>query len=200
LGEDFGEDPAVGGFDRVAVEAGSERRRGDAMSRNVELKARCVDLDAAREGARRLGAEFGAALEQCDTYFVVARGRLKLRETGQRGGGELIHYQRGDDPAARGSDYLLARVEDAAALRAALSAALGVRGQVRKRRELWLWRRVRIHLDRVDGLGTFVEFEAVMDEGEPDEAGHAKLAELRAVLGIGDADLIGASYSDLLGL
>jgi adenylate cyclase class IV len=43
-------------------------------------------------------------------------------------------------------------------------AALGSRGEVGKRREVWHWFNVRIHLDEVEGLGSFVEFEAVLGE------------------------------------
>lgn len=167
--------------------------------RNIELKARCPDLGAAREAARQLGAEFTATLEQRDTYFIVPRGRLKLRQTAGRGA-ELVAYARDNRVDVRGSDYRLVSVPDPAALVAALTSTLGVRGDVVKTRELWLWRRVRIHLDRVERLGTFLEFEAVLDPGEPDEAGHAKIADLRTALGVRDEDLVATSYSDLLGL
>jgi adenylate cyclase class 2 len=169
------------------------------MKRNIELKARCRDLAAAREAARTLGADYSGVLEQRDTYFVAAHGRLKLRETVGKSA-ELIAYARDDAAAVRGSDYQLVSTPDPAALRTALAAALGVRGDVIKRRELWLWQGVRIHLDEVERLGTFIEFEAVMAPEEPDEAGHRKVAKLRDALGIKDADLLGVSYSDLLGL
>jgi adenylate cyclase class 2 len=169
------------------------------MRRNIELKARCADLAAAREAARTLGAAFAGLLEQRDTYFVAPNGRLKLRETAGKSA-ELIAYARDDAAAVRGSDYQLVSVPDPAALRTALAAALGVRGEVIKRRELWLWQGVRIHLDEVRNLGTFIEFEAVMDPDEPDEAGHLKVATLREALGIRNGDLIGVSYSDLLGM
>jgi predicted adenylyl cyclase CyaB len=167
--------------------------------RNIELKARCPDLGAAREAARRLGAEFAGVLEQRDTYFVVPRGRLKLRQTAGRGA-ELVAYARENSAAVRGSDYRLVSVPDPAALLGALEASLGIRGDVVKTRELWMWQRVRIHLDRVEGLGTFLEFEAVLEPGEPDEAGHRKIATLREALHVDDGDLIGRSYSDLLNL
>ena len=102
--------------------------------------------------------------------------------------------------AVRGSDYQLVSISDSAALLAALTAALGVRGAVVKRRELWMWQRVRIHLDEVERLGTFIELEAVMAAAEPDELGQQKVATLRERLQIADADLVGVSYSDLLGL
>jgi adenylate cyclase class IV len=167
------------------------------LNRNIEVKARCTDLTAAREAARSLGAEFAGILEQRDTYFVAVHGRLKLREIAGASA-ELIAYSRADAAAVRGSDYRLVPVPDPAALRGALAAALGVRSEVFKRRELWLWRGVRIHLDEVQELGTFVELEAVMAAGEPDEAGHRKVAVLRDALGIAEADLIGCSYADLL--
>jgi len=171
----------------------------DNLKRNIELKARCPDLEAAREASRRIGAEFAAVLEQRDTYFVVPHGRLKLRQTTGRGA-ELVAYSRENSVEVRGSDYRLVAVPDPAGLIAALQSTLGVRGDVVKTRELWMWRRVRIHLDRVERLGTFLEFEAVLDPGEPDEAGHAKLAELRRALNVRDEDLVATSYSDLLGL
>ena len=167
--------------------------------RNIELKARCPDLDAARDAARRLGAEWGGTLEQRDTYFVVPHGRLKLRQTAGRGA-ELVAYARANSTDVRGSDYRLVPVPDPSALLAALEMSLGIRGDVVKTRELWLWRRVRIHLDRVEGLGTFLEFEAVLEPAEPDQAGHDKIATLREVLGVRDADLLATSYSDLLNL
>jgi predicted adenylyl cyclase CyaB len=170
-----------------------------APKRNIELKARCPDLPASREAARRLGAELAGTLEQRDTYFVVPNGRLKLRQTAGRGA-ELVAYARENSAAVRGSDYRLVPVPDPAALLAALEVSLGIRGDVVKSRELWMWQRVRIHLDRVQGLGTFLEFEAVLEFGEPDEAGHRKIATLREALGVGDGDLIGTSYSDLLNL
>src|SRR6185312_14056330 len=69
-----------------------------------------------------------------------------------------------------------------------------------KLRTLWLWHNVRIHLDEVAGLGTFVEFEAVMSASEDDATAHARLAELAASLALTPADDVAGSYADLLGL
>lgn len=166
--------------------------------RNIELKARCVDLDAARAAAEAAGATFVATLAQTDTYFVVARGRLKLREMPDRA--ELIAYDRSDTAEVRGCDYHVVPVADGPGLLAALASTAGIRGQVFKRRDLWMWQNVRIHLDRVEGLGTFVEFEAVLGEGETDQSGHAKVKHLCAAMGITDADRLAVAYADLLGL
>jgi adenylate cyclase class 2 len=70
---------------------------------------------------------------------------------------------------------------------------------VTKQREIWLYENVRIHLDRVEGLGTFLELEAVFD-GSPDgeNAQRARIDFLMRELGIAEAELIGTSYEALV--
>jgi predicted adenylyl cyclase CyaB len=169
-----------------------------SLRRNLERKARCADLSAAAAAIGRLGARHEGVLEQTDVYFRSAKGRLKLRTTeGQPA--VLIWYERPDETSARWSRYYLVPVSDPTALRAALAAALGERGEVRKRRTLWMWHNVRIHLDEVVGLGTFIEFEAVMAANEDEATAQARLAELAAVLGLTPAGDVAGSYADLLG-
>jgi predicted adenylyl cyclase CyaB len=81
-----------------------------------------------------------------------------------------------------------------------LAAALGVRGVVRKRREIHHYHNVRIHLDDVEGLGTFVEFEAVLSPHNDEAAAHADLEMLRHALGLADAEELAVSNVDLLSL
>lgn len=166
--------------------------------RNLERKARCADLSAAAVAIERLGARHQGVLEQTDVYFRVPNGRLKLRTTeGQPA--VLIWYERPDEANARWCRYYLVPVSDPSALRAALAEALGERGEVRKRRTLWLWHNVRIHLDEVVGLGTFVEFEAVMSANEAETTAQDRLAELAEALELTPADDVAGSYADLLG-
>src|SRR5258708_1706900 len=120
--------------------------------RNLEHKFRCHDLDAVRAALPPLAPRPAGVQLQTDTYFHSRAGRLKLREID----GEpavLIWYDRSDAATAKLSTYHLVPVADAASLHTALTAALGVRGVVRKRREIFLWHNVRIHLDEVEGLG-----------------------------------------------
>jgi homotetrameric cytidine deaminase len=168
-----------------------------AASRNIEIKARDADPARTLRLALGLGATDSGVISQRDTYFAHARGRLKLREQ-EPGEDELIEYRRFDDPRARTSSYRRVPVANAAELRAALDAALGTLVVVAKRRHLLLRDNVRIHLDEVEGLGTFLELEAVASEGSDLASEHAQVAELRDRLEIGDAALLGQSYSDLL--
>jgi adenylate cyclase class 2 len=172
---------------------------GAALHHNLELKAAYADFAAAREVVRRLGAGEAGVEHQTDTYFQVAHGRLKLREiSGQPA--LLIWYDRPDANCVRSSAYHLAPVADATALKAALSAALEVRGWVHKRREIYLWHNVRIHLDDVRGLGPFLEFEAVLSGADDENISRSRLEELCRALAISPAQTQAPSYVDLLGL
>jgi homotetrameric cytidine deaminase len=162
------------------------------LRRNLEIKARDADPRRTHEAALALGAEDQGELTQRDTYFGGARGRLKLREQ-TPGEPELIQYRRPDDPGPHTSEFRNMPVAAAGALQTALDAAFGTLAVVEKRRRLLLWEGVRIHLDEVDGLGTFVELEAPEDGDE-----EAKVARLREALAIADDDLVAGSYSDLL--
>jgi adenylate cyclase, class 2 len=167
------------------------------LRHNLERKAPCADLGAARAALERLGARREGVQAQTDTYFPVRNGRLKLREiAGQEA--VLIWYARPDDAAARLSTYHLVRVADPDSLRAALIAALGVRGEVHKRREVYHWHNVRVHLDEVRGLGKFVEFEAVLGASDDEATAHGRLRQLGEALGLRPEDEVALSYSDLL--
>jgi homotetrameric cytidine deaminase len=163
--------------------------------RNVEIKARDPDPATTLERALALGASDEGVLVQRDTYFGGARGRLKLREQ-EPGGAQLIAYARPDSDKARTSSYRLADVGDPAAVREALDAALGTRVVVAKRRHLLLWEGVRIHLDAVEGLGSFVELEGVAAPESDLAREHELVARVRDELGLGEP--VPGSYSDLL--
>ena len=165
--------------------------------RNVEIKARDADPATTLERALALGASDEGIVAQRDTYFGGARGRLKLREQ-EPGGAQLIAYARPDGEEARTSDYRLAEVGDPAALREALDAALGTRVVVDKRRHLLLWEGVRIHLDTVRGLGTFLELEGVAAPGSDLSAERARVAQLSEALGLDESRILADSYSDRL--
>ena len=163
---------------------------------NVELKARDEDPDGTAARCVALGAQDRGVLEQRDTYFGRARARLKLRDQA-RDGSELIAYRRPDSTEPEQSSYFLAPVGEAEPMRDALDAALGTVVEVVKRRRLFLWEGVRIHLDKVDGLGTFVELEAIVGEGGV-TAAQEKVARLRSELAIEDSSLVAVGYADLL--
>jgi adenylate cyclase class IV len=167
------------------------------MARNVEVKARIVNVDALLSRARALADGPEQRIEQDDTFFACAHGRLKLRDFGD-GCGELIHYERADAEGPKLSDYVRAPTSDPAALREALARAHGVVGRVRKSRWLLMAGATRIHLDRVEDLGDFMELEVVLRDDQSVADGEAIAESLLAQLGIGDEQRLAGAYLDLL--
>ncbi len=167
------------------------------MARNVEIKARVTDLKVVRATAASLSATAAVRLEQTDTFFVVPEGRLKIREFGD-GSGELIAYDRADAAGPKESVYTRVAFDDAAAVAHALGMVLRVRGRVRKRREIFIVGRTRVHLDEVENLGSFVELEVVLEDHESAEAGRREADVLMEKLAISPSSLVSGAYIDLL--
>jgi predicted adenylyl cyclase CyaB len=164
--------------------------------RNLEAKFPLVDAVRARRAAQALGYTERGVLAQRDTFFCVASGKLKLRE--EQVGAWLIHYGRRAAAGLQLSGYEIVAVAEAAAMRAMLTAALGVLAEVRKRRILLMRDNVRLHLDRVEGLGEFGEIEAVIGRGEDPERSRGAVDELLRALGVARVDLIEQSYFELM--
>ncbi|MCU0453983.1 MAG: class IV adenylate cyclase [Bacteroidetes bacterium] len=166
------------------------------MARNLELKARCQSLERAELLARRLGARRSHVLHQVDTYLDIPSGRLKLREV--RGGRtELIFYDRPANASKDGrwSFYVVYPVIDRRRSVPALLRARPVAQVVKKRRVVYLFVNARIHLDEVEHLGQFIEFEVVMDHGA--EQARRLYRALLEAFGIRTKDLIGGSYAEM---
>ena len=174
--------------------------RAPQAQTNLEIKARCADLAAARDVAERLATRYVGVDDQVDTYFATRSGRLKLRVSSLSGGGVLIPYQRPDQAGPKRADYQIIPIPDPPHLARMLGEILGVHCVVRKRREVFLVDNVRIHLDEVEGLGSFLELEAVYDGSAASEAEQlVKVERLMAELGVAEEDLVETSYEGLLG-
>jgi predicted adenylyl cyclase CyaB len=167
------------------------------MPMNMEIKARVSNPVRLHTLAAALSRDAGTLLCQEDTFFHTLQGRLKLRTLAPTHG-ELIYYERADAAGPRASRYEIAHSSTPAALKATLAAALGVRGVVRKQRWLYLVGQTRVHVDEVEGLGTFVELEWVMQPEQTHTAGAHAVAELMQCLEIAEAELIAEAYIDLL--
>jgi len=167
------------------------------MSRNVEIKARISSVEALLPRVKTVADQGPFDIRQDDTYFACNTGRLKLRMFSE-GEGELIYYRRADQQGPKESFYLRSPTTAPEVLRESLTLAYGRTGHVEKHRTLFLAGRTRIHLDRVSGLGHFLELEVVLEENEPFEAGVREADQLLASLGVERSQLIEGGYVDLL--
>lgn len=168
------------------------------MANNIEIKARVHDVAALKKAAEAAAGKEAEVINQTDTFFYSNTGRLKLREFPD-GSGELISYFRENSSEPVPSDYQIYRTSKPDVLRHTLQMTLGVRGVVRKTRQLHMVGRTRIHLDDVEGLGHFMELEVVLEPGENPEVGEKEARQLMQKLGILEENLIECAYVDLLG-
>jgi len=167
------------------------------MARNIEIKARIGSVDTVIPIAAAIAGVPAVRIFQDDTFFNCNAGRLKLRAF-SRDEGELIFYRRADRQGPKESFYLRSPTPAPDTLRESLSLAYGVFGRVKKNRVLFLAGRTRIHLDRVEGLGEFLELEVVLAEGDSETAAEAEALELMARLGVEHASLVAVAYVDML--
>ena len=167
------------------------------MPDNIEIKARVPDPETLLARARTLTGAEPETILQTDTFFHCETGRLKVREFAD-GTGELISYNRPDAEGPKASSYAIARTTDARALRDVRAVALQVRGVVRKKRLLLRAGRTRIHLDEVEDLGSYMELEVVLTEGDDPKDGEKEAADLMKKLGVMPDDLVRGAYIDLM--
>ncbi len=167
------------------------------MARNIEIKAQIDSIEDLLPRATALTDQAAVEIEQDDTFFKCDNGRLKLRTFADQTG-ELIFYRRADQVGPKESFYVRSPTRSPDTLREALTFAYELAGRVVKHRTLFLVGRTRIHLDRVQGLGDFLELEVVLDDDESAEIGVQEAETVLLLLGIGRERLVSGAYVDLL--
>jgi adenylate cyclase class IV len=133
---------------------------------NIELKIKVDNFKDILIKIKSLNCRKIAVLNQLDTYFNCFNGRFKLREINNKKF-ELIFYRRTNQKSFKVSQYEVATLDKKLAqnFKYFLSQVLGVKVVVKKRRISWLYKKTRIFLDEVTGLGKFLELETVVGGG-----------------------------------
>ena len=167
------------------------------MHINIEIKAHCKNTDHIEQLLLDKNAQFIGLDHQVDTYYNTQNGRLKLREGNIEN--NLIHYHRSNQEGPKKSEVTLHKVMPNSSLKIILEKTVGVKIIVDKKRKIFFIDNVKFHIDQVKRLGSFVEIEAIDNDGS---IGEDKLQEqcdwYMKYLGITPNDLIAVSYSDLL--
>lgn len=167
--------------------------------KNVEFKAELRDLELARATCHVLGAHRVSTLLQTDEYVRVPDGRLKKRTEREEESGasrvRWIWYDRADRVGVRASRWT--ELDDAQVDVRWAGLDRRVVKVIVKRRELWRLENVRIHLDAVAGLGSYLEFEGIVGIGDAADETRRKVETLvekfRPALG----EPVSGSYADL---
>ena len=164
---------------------------------NIEIKARYRRNRRSKNTLKKIGAQFEAVESQVDTYYNVDNGRLKIRER-DTGAPQLIQYFREDKDSPRPSYYEIVHLGSVERVKKTLKKEHGIRAVVRKKREIWMWGSVRIHFDIVEGLGDFIELEAVMDDQSEMNIREEEVRRLMVEFDIEEEHLVKESYVDLM--
>ena len=167
------------------------------MRKNLEIKVRIKNTDKVRKLAKEFckGKKHETLIQkQEDIYYKVKKGRLKLRIIDSKKG-NLIHYYRGNKELKRVSEYTIAETYTPAAMDSILGSLFGKLVTVKKTREIFITDNTRIHIDSVNGLGKFLEFEVIFNSLAKAKKEMKKLIEYFM---LDEKQFIKVSYSDLL--
>lgn len=167
------------------------------MERNIEIKARIESLETLRSRVTAIASAGPIEMDQDDIFFSCEAGRLKLRAFSE-GGGELIFYRRANQREPKESFYIRSLTSTPDALRESLTLACGQVGRVRKHRTLYVAGRTCIHLDKVEGIGNFLEIEVVLAKGESPEGALCEADALIKALELKASQLVSEAYVDLV--
>lgn len=165
----------------------------------VEFKARAEALDQVRMRTLSLGAHHVGTFQQTDVYFNVPKGRLKLREVKGKDVAELVYYERENIAGPKKSDVFILQIEKPAVFKDLLGRILETNVIVEKLREIYRYQGTQIHLDIVEKLGGFVEFERkTPNDVQAIKENQRVLDRLMKKLGIKKENLEKLSYCDLI--
>lgn len=163
------------------------------MSLNLELKVKLESFKKVNKLLKEINAEFVKTLDQKDIYYKIRGGLLKLRiENGEQ---SIIKYLRDEKGKDRFSnyDYLKFNYGNAEKF---LKDIFKVEAVVQKKRLLYMFDNTRVHLDKVKGLGYFLELETLVLNGKNDAK--KRFAFIKKVLELDGMKEIKKSYRDLI--
>ncbi len=163
------------------------------MSFNLEIKVSIKSLSAIIKRLDEIDAEFAGVLYQTDIYYKIKKGLLKLRI--ENGRNQLIQYFRDEKSKDRWSDYRILEISSDNAGKF-LKGLFNTEVTVKKERKLYWYKNTRIHLDKVKGLGMFLELETKLINGKKDA--RERFNFLVKHLQLDEKNQIRKSYRDLL--
>ncbi len=163
---------------------------------NIEIKVRVPSTHKIREILLSHNAVSFGIDHQIDTYFEVPKGRLKVREGNVEN--SLIYYERSNKAEARESDILLEKLNDNSNIKNILNKVLEPKIVIDKRREIFFIDNVKFHIDEVEGLGRFIEIEAISENSQFTKAYLEQQVEnYSKIFNLKKKNILNLSYSDL---
>ncbi|XP_043674658.1 uncharacterized protein LOC122632191 [Vespula pensylvanica] len=167
--------------------------------RNIEIKTKINDSVTLVNKLEKITKSKWTVIEQHDTFFNTKTGRLKLRQFKDKTG-EIIYYERPNIIGPKLCNYqrIKIKAEICESLKNILTICNGIVGVVKKTRRLFIIDQTRIHIDDVHELGSFLELEVVLHDGQDIDYGEKIAQEIMKQLDIAPENLISEAYVDLL--
>ncbi|KAM7342818.1 uncharacterized protein ACRADG_010099 [Cochliomyia hominivorax] len=172
-----------------------------ADERNIEIKARIrsdEEFERRVAIAKKLTNSEGELIVQRDVFFNTQQGRFKLRYLQPPARSQLVYYDRPDVTGPKLSKFNKTELDEPEVMEKILRQTNGVRGILAKKRYLFMYERTRIHLDKVQDLGNFMEFEVCLMPEQTLEEGQEVAEKLMKEFGIKTEDLMTGAYFDEL--
>ncbi len=164
------------------------------MPKNLEIKIKLSNSAQVLNGINKLNAKKIYSSEQVDVYFENEKGRLKVRESiGEK---SVIFYDRVEDGKERWSKFHFIKVESPKEWVSFFKLFMKPLVTVKKHRTLFHYKNTRIHVDKIRGLGNFIELETKVNSSVKKAREEFEFLCERLVLNKNEQIL--NSYSDLL--
>ena len=161
--------------------------------KNLELKIRIFNLEKFK---KLLKNYFKEILIQKDTYFITKKGRLKLREENDKCPC-IIKYYRPNIASNKLSIYYIQPILNVETFYKIFGEFLQIELVVNKKRLFYLYKNAKIHLDEVDGLGTFLEIEVVISNEDEEKNSQSLMKELVNLMNISQYEKLKYGYREL---
>lgn len=165
---------------------------------NLEIKIAILNNEDIKKKVLEIKAKPMGTIHQIDTYFIVGVNRLKLRE--EKDKSYLVYYKRPDIFNSKYSKYYIINVPIffSKTIKHLLSFIFGFKVIVNKKRDLFIYKNTRIHLDQVNNLGEFIELETVFVKNVKEKELKREHFFVLEFLGLNNLETIKESYSDLM--
>jgi predicted adenylyl cyclase CyaB len=165
--------------------------------KNLEFKVKINKPEKYEDKLKTLHPEFLGTELQSDTYFIVPKGRLKLRESNLKN--TLINYYRDENKGTKIAEVMLYPHEPNPMLKKILSEQLGIKVVVNKIRKKYSVKNAVFHFDLVSDLGNFLEVEITNEvKSYSLEQMETDLDKFLAFFELDKKQLIKTSYCELL--
>jgi len=170
---------------------------------NLEIKVR---VENHAEIAEILSAFFVEDLFQTDTYFKTKQGTLKLREQKsykltkayKSHKSYMMRYKRKNMTGGRYCKSVSYGVGDLMDFMDVFRDTLQGELVIFKRRSLYIIDNAKVHLDKVDDLGKFLEIVVTIKNETQDNAAPALLARILNLVNLVDVEGIDCGYKELI--